>query len=237
MSSLAQSALPNTMRRRALYALIGAIFIFVIALPAPDLIAGVIPYLIEGHYTFAFRTMQALTVAAMFIFIIVTRTLLVWGYAHWAKRRDLFRARMDLTRVDVGWCIVAAIAAIAINMIQSHFSGEPHQFTWVAFIRYWGMLPGIGNTILQYIYYVTEGFAVIWIVDAFQNAGEYAIPRLRFPWGALGLMATWGIAHYLSKDLQTAIYVTLTACIIGLLYFANRKDVWPPLILWLVMTV
>ena len=121
-------------------------------------------------------------------------------------------------------------------MIQSHFSGEPHQFTWVAFIKYWGMLPGIGNTILQYVYYVTEGFAVIWIVDAFQNAGEFAMPRLRFPWGALGLMATWGITHYLSKDLHTAIYATLTACIIGLLHFSNRKDVWPSLIFWLVMT-
>jgi len=235
MATVAQTAPPSTMRHRPLYALLGGLFFFIVALPAPDLVSGVIPYLIEKHYTFAFRTMHAATVAAMFVFIIAG-SLLVWRYAGWAKRRGVFSVRMGLTRVDAAWCLAAAIAAIAAVVIQSHVSGEPHRFQWVAFIRYWGLLPGIGNTILQYAYYVTEGFAVVWLVDAVQNAGEFALPRLRFPWGALGLMVTWGAGHFFSKDLRTAIYATVISCVIGLLYFANRKDIWPSLIFWMLMT-
>ncbi|MFZ1139861.1 MAG: hypothetical protein WAN76_11820, partial [Candidatus Sulfotelmatobacter sp.] len=198
-------------------------------------VSGVIPYLLEGHYTFAFKSMRAMTVAEMFVFIIAARSLLVWGYAGWAKQHGLFSVRMSLTRPDAAWCLAAAFVAIATAVIQSHFSGEPHHFTWVAFTRYWGVLPGIGDTILQYAYYVTEGFAIVWMVDAFQNAGEFAFPRLRFPWGAVGLMVTWGAGHYFSKDWRTAIYAVSISCIIGLLHFANRKDIWPSLIFWLLM--
>lgn len=77
---------------------------------------------------------------------------------------------------------------------------------------------------------------MFWLVDAFQNVGEFALPQLRFPWGALGLMVTWGIGHFFSKDLRTAIYVAFISGVIGLLHFANRKDIWPSLIFWLVMT-
>lgn len=236
MATVAQSAPCSTMRHRTLYALLGGVFFFVIALPAPDLVSGLIGYFMEGRYTFAFKSMHAVTVAAMFVFIIVSRSLLVWGYARWAKRRGLFSVRLSFTRSDAAWCLAAVIVAIAAVVIQSHVSGEPHRFQWMVFIRYWGLLPGIGNTILQYAYYVTEGFAVVWLVDAFQNAGEFALPRLRFPWGALGLMVTWGAGHFFSKDLRTAIYATFISCVIGLLHFANRKDIWPSLIFWLLMT-
>jgi len=74
------------------------------------------------------------------------------------------------------------------------------------------------------------------LTDAFQNSGEFAIPTLRFPWGVLGLMATWGASHYLSKDWRTALYAVSAACIIGLLHFANRKSLWPPLLFWLLLT-
>jgi hypothetical protein len=52
----------------------------------------------------------------------------------------------------------------------------------------------------------------------------------------VGLMVTWGAGHFFSKDLRTAIYVAFISCVIGLLHFANRKDIWPSLIFWLVMT-
>jgi hypothetical protein len=236
MAAVAQSPPSSTMHHRALYALLGGLLFFAVALPAPDLVSGVIAYLIEGHYTFAFRSMRAITVAVMFVFIVAARSLLVWGYARWAKRRGWFSVRMTLTRADVVWCLAAATIAIASVAIQSYVSGEPHRFTWAAFTRYWGVVAGTGNTILQYCYYVTEGFAVVWMVDAFQNAGEYAFPRLRFPWGALGLMVTWGAGHFFSKDLGTAIYAVFISSIIGLLHFANRKDIWPSLIFWLLMT-
>lgn len=192
IGSLQHNASPSSL------CLAGRIPLFPRCAPAPDLVSGVIPYLLEGHYTFAFKSMRAMTVAEMFVFIIAARSLLVWGYAGWAKQRGLFSVRMSLTRPDAAWCLAAAFVAIATAVIQSHFSGEPHHFTWVAFTRYWGVLPGIGDTILQYAYYVTEGFAIVWMVDAFQNAGEFAFPRLRFPWGAVGLMVTWGAGHYFS---------------------------------------
>ncbi len=160
----------------------------------------------RGNQPRPFKSMQAMTVAAMFVFTIAARSLLVWAYSRWARRRGLFSVRMSFTRSDAVWCLAAAVVAIASAVIQSHVSREPHRFTWTAFMRYWGVLPGIGNTILQYAYYVTEGFAVVWMVDAFQNAGEFALPRLRSPWGALGLMVTWGAVHLFSKDLRTAIY-------------------------------
>lgn len=236
MVTAAQLSPAAAMRHRALAALLGAVFLFIVALAAPDLLSGAIPYLVEGHYTFVFRTLRAMTVAAMFGFIIATRSLVVWGYAGWARRRGLFSVRMGLGRSDAIWCIAAAIGGVAIKFIWMHLSGEPHHFTWEAFTRYWGTLPGIGNMILQYAYYVTEGFAIVWMADAFQNAGEFAIPRLRLPWGGLGLMVTWGFAHYLSKDLATAIYAVFISVVIGLLILVNRRSIWPSLVFWLVMT-
>jgi hypothetical protein len=226
----------RTIRRPALYAFFAAIIFFVIALLPPDLLGGAIAYLREGRYTFVFRSLRATTVAAMFAFIIATRSLLVWGYARWAKRRQVFSVRMSFGRVDAAWCLAAATLAIAVNTILAHVSGEPHRFAWVAFIRYWGTWRGIGNAILQYAYYVTEGFAIVWIVDAFQNSGEFAFPRLWFPWGALGLMATWGLGHYFSKDFRTAIYAVFIACVIGVLHITSRKSAWPSLVFWSLMT-
>jgi hypothetical protein len=190
----------------------------------------------DSRYTFAFSSLHATTVAAMFAFIIATRSLLVWAYARWAKRRRPFSVRMNFGLSDAVWCLAAATLAIAVNMIEAHLSRQPHRFTWVAFMGCCGVLAGIGNTILQYAYYVTEGCAIVWIVDAFQNSGEIAFPRLRFPWGALGLMATWGIGHYFSKDFRTAIYAVFIARVIGVLHITSRKSVWPSLVFWLLMT-
>jgi hypothetical protein len=236
MSADAESIPSTATPHRALLALLGAVSFFIVALPAPDLLSGAIPYLLEGHYTFKFRSMRAITVAGLFGFIIPARSLLVWGYSRWARRRGLFSVRMVFARSDFAWCIAAAIGGAALNFAWMHFSGEAHHFTWEAFTRYWGTLPGIGNTILQYGYYVTEGFAIVWLADSFQNAGGFAFPRLRFPWGALGLMVTWGALHYLSKGLSTAIYAVSLSVIIGLLHLANRKSIWPSLVFWLVMT-
>jgi len=235
MATIARSSDSRTLKHPAVCAFLAAIVFFSIALLPPDLLAGAIAYLREGRYTFAFRTLHATTVAAMFALIIATRSLLVWGYARWAKPRQIFSVRMSFTRVDAAWCLASAALAVAVNLIETHVTGEPHHFPWVAFTRYWGVLPGMGNTILQYAYYVTEGFAIVWIADAFQNSGEFAFPRLRFPWGALGLMATWGIGHYFSKDFRTAIYAVFIACVIGFLHIANRKSIWPSLIFWLLM--
>ena len=76
------------------------------------------------------------TVAAMFVFIIASRSLLGWAYARWAKRRGLFSVRRSQS---------------------SRTCQASRRFTWMAFTRYWRVLPGIGNTVLQYAYYVTEG--------------------------------------------------------------------------------
>jgi hypothetical protein len=52
MATIAESVPSGTVHRRALYALLGGIFFFIVAVPAPDLVSGGIPYLIEGRYTF-----------------------------------------------------------------------------------------------------------------------------------------------------------------------------------------
>jgi hypothetical protein len=81
-------------------ALLAAIVFFSIALVPPDLLAGAIAYLREGRYTFRFRTLHATTVAAMFAFIIATRSLLVWRHARWAKRRQIFSVRVRYFSLD-----------------------------------------------------------------------------------------------------------------------------------------
>jgi len=236
MSVESHAVSPVKFSHPALFAFLAGLIFFVVALLPPDLLSGAIPFLLEGRYTFGFRSLHASTVAAMFIFIIAVRTFLVWGYARWANPRGLFAVRTNFTLADGAWCVAAAVAAIAARIIDARLTGEALRFTWTPFIRYWGVLPGIGNTILQYAYYVTEGFAIVWIADAFQNSGEFAFPRLRIPWGAFGLAATWGVGHYLSKDLHTAIYAVFISAVVGVLYLADRKSVWPSLIFWLLMT-
>jgi hypothetical protein len=61
MATVAQSAPSSRMGHRPLYALLGGLFFFIIALPAPDLVSGAIRYLI-GWVSCAHNQRQGKTV-------------------------------------------------------------------------------------------------------------------------------------------------------------------------------
>jgi hypothetical protein len=220
--------------------LLGGLFLVVVALGLIDACAIVVPYTLEGKTTFAFRELQGSTVAMMFLMIITLRAAVLWIYAGWAKRNQIFSVRFNCDRQALLWTIIAAVAGAVFVSIE--YILLPSQVsnaigTWESFRSSHGATYGSVNTILQFAYYALEGLAVIWLADTAQSVGEHWRPNLRVPWGGIVLALFWGGMHYLSKDLATFLFSVPVGLALGSVYSLSQKSAWPPLCLFLVLVI
>jgi hypothetical protein len=148
----------------------------------------------------------------------------------------VFRVRAGVAQRATWWWVAAALVlALVIVSLRALVQPDPSPGTLRVFIARWGTMWGWTDTILQYLYYVTEGLAMVWLVDAFDTAGDAACPRFRFPWGALALSLLWGGGHYFTKDVATAVYAMTAGLAIGGMYFFSGKRLLPPLSLWMLL--
>ncbi|NPV81737.1 MAG: hypothetical protein HPY52_16010 [Firmicutes bacterium] len=135
----------------------------------------------------------------------------------------------------------AAVVAPSIrSLVKLAFSDEAPGMlvhTLNRFIGRWGATLGWLNTVLQYMYYITEGLTMVLMIDAFQIAGDHRFPGIRAPWGAIGLALVWGGAHLFTKDPTVALISIWRGLLIGALYLPARREPWPSLALWMTLLV
>jgi len=220
--------------------LLGGLFLVIVALGLIDACAIVVPYTLEEKATFAFRQLNGSTVAMMFLVIVALRSVVLWIYARWAKRNNVFSVRFDYGKPALHWAIIsvavgAVFVAVEYLLLPSQVSNLVG--TWENFRSYHGPKFGTVNTLLQFTYYVLGGLTVIWLADTAQSVGEHWKPNLKIPWGGIVVAFFWGGIHYLSKDLATFLYSLPVGLVLGSVYSLSRKSVWPPLCLFLVLVI
>jgi hypothetical protein len=221
----------------AITAFIAGLLLLPLGLFGPDLTAGLIYLAIDGHYDFKFSKHSGPAVLLVFLAILVLRGLVLWLYARWGSRREIFRISFACDRRTAVWTVVALVIAAALIMVDRLVSPNPNHIPLLrAFTNYWGFAYGLTNTILQFVYYFSEGLAMIWMADAFQTAGEAKV-RVWVPWGGIALALLWGGGHLFSKNLATAIALLLPGFVIGTIYSLSGKRLWPAQTLFFVLTL
>ena len=221
----------------AITALVAGILLLPLGLFGPDLAAGLIYLAVDGHYDFVFRKHSGIAVALVFLAILVLRGLVLWTYARWASRRCMFGISFRWDRRTWSWMAASLVLAAGLIWLDRTVSPQPkHVPLLAAFTSYWGRGFGLANTILQFVYYFSEGLAMIWMADAFQTAGEARV-RVWIPWGGIALALLWGGGHLFSKDLTTAVALLLPGLVIGVVYSLSQKRLWAAQALFFALTL
>ncbi len=221
----------------AITAFSAGLMLLPLGLFGPDLTAGLIYLTMDGHYTFQFSKHSGLAVLLVFLTILLLRCLVLWLYARWGSRREIFRVSFACDMRTAVWTIIALVAAAALIALDRFVSPSPNHIPLLhAFTKYWGFGYGLTNTILQFVYYFSEGLAMIWMADAFQTAGEAKI-RVWIPWGGIALALLWGGGHLFSKNLATALALVLPGFVIGTIYSLSGKRIWPAQVLFFALTL
>lgn len=224
-----------TANRAALLASLGGIYLWTVALPTPDLMGLAVPYLLEGKVTFSPRLIHASSAALTFALIILIRSLVLWTYGRWAQRRRIFRVNARFSTSVFIWTLAALLVGVAMDIVMWRLDPSPHMGLYWGVRRWYGTAGALTFVIMQFLYYFSEGLAMIWLVDAFQNAGEIRWPALRsFPWGGIALALLWGGAHYFTKDLQTALSAMPIGLVAGVFFVLGKRSLWPCQILWMI---
>ena len=221
----------------AITGLVAGILLLPLGLFGPDLIGGLFYLAIDGHYDFAFRKHSGIAVLMVFLTILVLRGAVLWFHARWARPRGVFRVEFRWDKASTVWTGVAFLLAAGLIYLDRIVAPNPNHIPLLrAFSSYWGIGYGLTNTILQFVYYFSEGLAMIWMADAFQTAGEAKV-RVWIPWGGIALALLWGGGHLFSKDLTTALALLLPGFVIGALYSLSGKRLWPAQLLFFVLTL
>jgi hypothetical protein len=221
----------------AITAFVAGLLLLPLAVFGPDLVAGLIYLVADGHYNFIFRKHSGLAVLLVFLTIVLLRCLVLWLYARWGSPRKIFRVSFACDTRTVLWTVIGLVMAVALIALDRLVSPNPKHIPLLrAFTSYWGFGYGLANTILQFVYYFSEGLAMIWMADAFQTAGEAKV-RLWVPWGGIALALLWGGGHVFSKDLATALALLLPGFVIGTIYALSGKRLWPAQILFFALTL
>lgn len=237
MSSTAVAPSVRSSTSISITALIGGLLLIPLGLLGPDLIAGLIYLALDGHYNFRFKQHSGLAVLLVFVTILVLRGLVLWFYAQWGKRREIFRTSFVFDRRTAAWTFASLGMAAALILLDRVVAPDPkHVPLLTAFSSYWGFAYGLTNTILQFVYYFSEGLAMIWMADALQAAGEAKV-RIWFPWGGIALALLWGGGHFFTKDLATALALLLPGLVIGTVYSLSGKRLWAAQVLFFALTL
>jgi hypothetical protein len=237
MSSIAAAPSVRSSTSISITALIGGLLLVPLGLLGPDLIAGLIYLAVDGHYNFKFRQHSGLAVLLVFITILVLRSLVLWSYARWGKRREIFRTSFVFDKRTASWTIASLGIAAALILLDHFVAPDPsHVSKLTAFSSYWGFGYGLTNTILQFAYYFSEGLAMIWMADAFQTAGETKV-RIWIPWGGIALAVLWGGGHLFTKNLTTALALLLPGFLVGTIYSLSGKRLWAAQLLFFTLNL
>lgn len=83
---------------------------------------------------------------------------------------------------------------------------------------------GILKFIFQYVYYFFETMLITLILIFSQKAFEKWFHKAYIPYGGILLALTWGIGHFISKDILTGILCLIVSFAYGSVYLLSNRD-------------
>ncbi len=163
--------------------------------------------------------------------IIALRGWVLLAYGRWAFERGIWDYSWKIEKRGAGLIlgIVLFAAAWKIGFVPARV--HPLQEFFHLFQKYgpvWGLL----NSALQFVYYILEGFLILFLLDAFQRAGELKFGTKAFPWGGIGLILFWASLHFL-KGLSTGFYAAFLSILFGISYIIDRRNASTIILSWL----
>lgn len=164
-----------------------------------------------------------------------TVTITIWTAGvllayRWAKRAGVSAelVRFRVSARDAYVTAAAAVLAVAFSLLHARLTG----LALPQILReYRGFRAMYGEhawilSVFQNIYYFVEFVLVGALVALFQRAGERWSRIAWFPWGSVGVFATWGMVHLLTSP-QGAAFVLIWSIIPGAVFVIGRKGFWP----------
>lgn len=151
-------------------------------------------------------------------------TCIVWGIVGWyliatAKNKYNFNVlKKGNCLVWWQWAIIAICIAASVCISYHNWSG----FKVIREFMNLGLL----KFIFQYIYYFFETMLITLILIFSQKAFEKWFHRVYIPYGGILLALTWGIGHFVSKDILTGILCLIVSFTYGSIYLLSNRDAW-----------
>lgn len=150
-------------------------------------------------------------------------TCILWGIVGWrlivtAKHKYQFKVLEKGNRmVWWQWAIIVVCITASITVSYHNWGGFKliKEFTNLGLLKF----------IFQYIYYLFETMLVTLILVFSQKAFEKWFHKVYIPYGGVLLALTWGIGHFVSKDVLTAILCLIVSFAYGSLYLLSNRDV------------
>lgn len=149
-------------------------------------------------------------------------TCVLWGIVGWwlivtAKNKYQFNVLKNGNRM-VWWQWVIIVICIAASVSVSY-----HNWDGFKVIKEFSNL-GLLKFVFQYIYYLFETMLVTLVLIFSQKAFENWFHKTNIPYGGILLALTWGIGHFVSKDILTAVLCTIVSLAYGSLYLLTNRD-------------
>lgn len=180
-------------------------------------------YLLEPIIYGASMSLQDYTVSQNIIHWIVT--CITWGlvayvlvrYAKLKYGFDLFEVSMKKVKVWQWICVFLFIMLISYIQFKDWNGLKP-------LIEYQKL--GIAKFIFQYIYYAFETILFMLIIIFGQKACELWFSKEKFPYGAIGVAATWGAVHMLTKgSVWQGFLGAMAGFAFGVVYLLLNRDI------------
>lgn len=150
-------------------------------------------------------------------------TCILWGVASWlivryAKKKyafDIFEKGNKMAVWQWLLIVVFIIASLILSYIDWNGSKVIKEFQANGPVKF----------VFQYIYYIFETILVTLILVLGQKAFEEWFKKRNIPYGGIIVAATWGIAHFFTKDVITGIMTVISGLAFGSVYLLVNRDI------------
>ncbi len=150
-------------------------------------------------------------------------TCILWGMGSFAivkfaKVRYEFDLFQKGNKMNMQQWLVVIVFVIA-SLLISYFDWNGSKIIKEFYIN------GCVKFFFQYMYYVFETFLVMLILIFGQKAFEKWFIKTNIPYGGIILAVTWGVGHFITKDIITGIVTAIMSLAFGSIYLLVNRDI------------
>lgn len=152
-----------------------------------------------------------------------TVTCILWGVvvlslvsvSKWKYDFDLLKKGSRM----IWWQWAIVICGIFVSLVVSCFNWDGFKV-----IKEYNNL-GLLKFAFQYLYYLCETMLVTLVLVFSQKAFERWFCKSNIPYGGIILALTWGIGHFITKDILTGVLCLIVSLVYGSIYLLTNRDI------------